>query len=61
MGAAWWFMGEEGNVTFHLAWKETTILIVSTHRTRIIQNASCDKQSCVPKLRGDLAITIELC
>ena len=54
-------MGEEGNVTFHLARKETTILIVSTNRTRIIQNASCDKQSCVPKLRGDLAITIELC
>ena len=53
-------MGEEGNVTFHVARKETTILIVSTHRTRI-QNASCDKQSCFPKLRGDLAITIELC
>lgn len=54
-------MCEEGNLAFHLAKKETTILVFSTHRTRIIQNASCNKQSCVRKLRGNLAITIELC
>lgn len=61
MGAAWRFMGKEGNVAFHLARKETTILVVSNHSTGIIQNASCNKQSSVPNRRGDLSITNELC